>query len=136
MIYALLSYHTTKGLENISGWRRWLGDTLRANAVEVALGTYVFDLDARESEYHAACAILESHDCPFCVVQFSNPGKCLVVTNKASPKLSKMGLKNKHFPLLRPILPDHNQPASADHFAGLDGNGNGGRSNENSRLRR
>ena len=107
MRYALLSYFTTKNLESLSGWRKKLDETLRRCALEVNLGTYVFDLEAHENEYYSACFKLESHNCPFCVVPFSNPEHCLVVTKTMSLKLLQMGLRNERLPVQRSILQRH-----------------------------
>ena len=109
MKYALLSYYTTRGMENLADWRKRLDETLRKQAVEVSLGTYLFDLEKQEPECRAACSKLESHDCPFCLVRFTNPANCTVVTNTDTLKLSGMGLRTKHFTVQRPDKPGNGE---------------------------
>lgn len=121
MKYALLSFYTTRGLENLSEWRKRLDESLRRHAFEVNLGTYIFDLNTDEAECITACSKLENHDCPFCVVRFTNPGNCLVATNKDSMKLSGMGLRNKAFPIERSATRLHDK----EHVQ-HSGSGNGG----------
>jgi len=104
MRYALLSYYTTKSLENLWEWRKKLDETLRKCALEIDLGTYIFDLDLHANEYYSACFKLESHHCPFCVVPFSNPEQCMVVTKTQSGKLSGMGLRSEPLPVQRSIM--------------------------------
>jgi len=104
MKYALLSYHTTRRQEIAHEWRARLDETLRNSGFEIDLGTYIIDLDSHEHELYRACFILESHNCAFCVVQFSDPDFCMVVTNKGFQKLSDMGLKNESFPVRRSIF--------------------------------